>query len=179
MGTVAGGTRIRDVVSDVVAEVASDELPVVAGLAELDEAAAIRRMTRHKARRDPLGFGMGEAVPLVTPVVWLAVSEAARRLGGEAGGGIAAGVKAAARKALRRRAAPVVVPPLTRDQLAMVRQSVVEMAAQRGLSDQRACVIADAVVARLALPAPALDASPDPVAPGDPAGDTVAAQAGR
>jgi hypothetical protein len=145
----ADGVTIRDVVRDVVAEVAPDELPVVAGLAELDEAVALRRMVRRKTRQDPLGFGLDQTVALVTPAVWLAVSEAARQLGGDAGGGIAAWVKAAVRKVLRRRAAPAVVPPLTREQAVAVRELVREMAEQRGLSKQRAIVIADAVATRL------------------------------
>ena len=157
------GMKVRDVVRDVVAEVSPDELPVVTGLAQLDEAVALRRMARRKTRQDPLGFGLDQAVALVTPVVWLAVSEAARQLGGDVGGGVAAWVKAAARKVLRRRAAPEVVPPLTREQAVVVRQLVLEMAAQRGLSKQRASVIADAVAARL----PGWDVSSGPAGPGD------------
>ena len=62
----ADEVKIRDVVRDVVAEVAAEELPVVAALAELDEAAAPRRMARRKRRQDSLGFGLGEIVVLVT-----------------------------------------------------------------------------------------------------------------
>jgi hypothetical protein len=43
---------------------------------------------------------------------------------------------------------------LTREQLGEVRQRVVEVAVQRGLDDERATAIADALVARLALAAP-------------------------
>lgn len=175
----ADGVKIHDVVRDVVAEVAAEELPVVAGLVQLDEAAALRRMTRRKQRPDSLGFGLGEVAVMVTPVVWLAVNEAARRIGNDAGGGVATWVKAAARKVLHRRAAPAVVPPLTREQLGVVRQLVLETAAQRGLSEQRASVIADAVVARLAL-AQGWRISPGTVASGDPSrGDAAAPGGGR
>jgi hypothetical protein len=137
-------------------------------------------MGRGKTRQDPLGFGLDQAVALVTPVVWLAVSEAVRRLGGDVAGGVAEWVKTTARKVLRRRVAPTIVPPLTREQLAMVWQLVLEMAEHRGLSKQRASVIADAVVARLALAAPGSDVSSDLVASGDSGGgDAGAAQGGR
>jgi hypothetical protein len=52
----------------------------------------------------------------------------------------------------KRRPGPVVVPPLTREQLDEVRQRVLEVAAQRGLSDEQARAVADVLVARLALP---------------------------
>jgi hypothetical protein len=44
----------------------------------------------------------------------------------------------------------VTVPPLTREQLAQVWTEVLEMSARRGISRQRATLIADTVVARLA-----------------------------
>ncbi|MEE1792576.1 hypothetical protein PUR28_17675 [Streptomyces sp. BE308] len=147
------GTRVRDVVRDVVAEVAPEELPLVAGLVGVDDATAVRRLGGHSRRRETLGFGLGEVAVLVTPVVWLAVDQVAQRIVGASVDG-AVGRAGSAMRKLFRRPAVVTVPPLTREQLAEVRESVMETAAHRGLEKDRASTIADAVVARLALAGP-------------------------
>ncbi len=150
--TVApGGSLVRDVVRAVVTKVAPEELPVVAGLAEFDDATVVRRLGRRRQAREPLGFGVGELVVVVTPVVWLVVDQAAKKIAGAAVDGTAKGARAVLRRLFRRRSAPVVVPPLTREQLREVRQQVLEATWERGLSDKRATAVADAVVARLAL----------------------------
>ncbi|MEU0566825.1 hypothetical protein ABZ297_15735 [Nonomuraea sp. NPDC005983] len=145
-------------VRDVVAGVAPEELVLVDGLAGLDDDAVMRRLGRRGGRREPLGFGLGEVAVLVTPVVWLVVDEAARRFGSAVGEDAAKGTKAVLRKLLRRPAAAVVVPDLTREQLAGVHQQVVETAVKHGLEDSRARLIADAVAGRLALAAAGGDA---------------------
>ncbi|MEV6040775.1 hypothetical protein AB0L65_57385 [Nonomuraea sp. NPDC052116] len=149
---------MRDVVRDVVAEIAPQELLLVDGLARLDDDAVIQRLGRRGSRREPLGFGLGEIAALVTPVVWLMVDEAARRVGNVAVDGAAARTRAVLRKIFRRSAAAVFVPDLTREELAEVHQRVVETAVEHGLGDSRARLIADAVVGRLALAAPGDDA---------------------
>ncbi|WP_345603143.1 hypothetical protein [Pseudonocardia adelaidensis] len=159
----ADGMRVRDVVRDVVAEVAPEESAVVQGLARFDDDTVVRRLARSGGRREPLGFGVGEIAALVTPVVWLVVDEAAKRAAESAVDGAARGTKALLRRVMRRPAAPVVVPALTREQLREVRQQVRETAEQRGLEPERAAAIADAVVVRMALAAgdgdePPLDA---------------------
>ncbi|MFF7725358.1 hypothetical protein [Streptomyces sp. NPDC008001] len=166
---VAGGTRVSDVVRDVVALVAPEELLLVDGLAGLDDEAALRRLGRRNGRREPLGFGLGEVAALVTPVVWLALDEAARRIGGAAVEGAAQGARAVLRKVLRRPPAAVPLPELTRDQLTEVHRRVIETAVQRGLGEERALLIADAVVARLALAAPE-SGTGEPGGPGGPGG---------
>ncbi|MFH9352849.1 hypothetical protein [Kitasatospora sp. NPDC017646] len=146
----AGGARVRDVVRDVVAEAAAEELPLVVWLTRFDDASAVRRLAG-RIRSEPLGFGLGEVAALVTPVVWLALDQVGQRIAGAAVDGAAKGVRAGLRKVFRKGAAPVTIPPLTREQLVEVRQSVLDSAAQRGMAEQRASAIADAVVARLAL----------------------------
>ncbi|MEU1705372.1 hypothetical protein ABZ478_08205 [Streptomyces sp. NPDC005706] len=164
----AGGTRVRDVVLGVVTEVAPDELPLMAGLVGFDDATVVRRLGG-RGRREPLGFGLGEVTALVTPVVWLAVDQAAQRIVGAALDGAAGRVRAALRTLLRRPAEAVTVPPLTREQLATVRESVLEVAAERGLEEERATTVADAVVARLVLARPEDADTDEPAAPADPA----------
>jgi hypothetical protein len=157
----ADGDRVvRDVVRDVVAEVASEELVIVEGLAQFDDDTVVRRLARSGRRRDPLGFGVGEIAALVTPVVWLVLDEAAKRAVDSAVDGAAKGAKALLRRVVRRRVAPVTVPVLTREQLGEVRDRVLETAASRGLGQERAAAIADAVVARLVLAGPGENTEP-------------------
>jgi hypothetical protein len=66
--------------------------------------------------------------------------------------GAARGAGTVIRKVLRKSTTPKVIPPLRADQLNHVRQVVLEAAADRGLSPQRASTIADAVATRLTLP---------------------------
>ncbi|HEX5406375.1 MAG TPA: hypothetical protein VFX16_29220 [Pseudonocardiaceae bacterium] len=151
---------VRDVVRVVVGEIAPEELPLVDGLAQFGDATAVRRLSRQGGRREPLGFGFDEATALVTPVVWLAVDQAARRLGGAAADGAVTGAKSVLGR-IRGRTTPVVVPALSSDQLAVVHREILRVAADRGLGEKRALMIADAVVARLTLGAN------DPAGPAD------------
>ncbi|ALC22461.1 hypothetical protein ACH46N_24155 [Streptomyces pristinaespiralis] len=142
---------VRDLVRSVVAGLAPEELPLVDGLRRFDDATVVRRLSGRAERREPLGFGAGEIVMLVTPVVWLVLDEVGRRV---LTGTVDAGeqrVRAALRRVFRRSAAPVEVPPLTREQMAEVRALVLAAAEKRRLSRRRAEEIADAVVAELAL----------------------------
>jgi hypothetical protein len=60
--------RVRDLVHDVVRQCAPEELPILNGLADYDDAVVVRRLRRGR-RREPLGFGPDEVSALVTPVV--------------------------------------------------------------------------------------------------------------
>ena len=151
------GTRtqitVGDVVRDVVAEAAPEELPLVEALSRFDDETVVRRLTRRSQRREPLGFGLGEIAVLVTPVVWIVVEEAVRKLVDSAVAGVAKGPKARRllRRLLRRRAAPLTVPPLTPEQIVEVQQRLLEIAAQNELELERAVMLADLVGARLSL----------------------------
>lgn len=145
------GVWVRDVVREVVTETAPEELLLMNDLARFDDAAVVRRLRRRGGRREPLGFGLSEIAALVTPVVWLVLDQMAKKAAGTAVDGMATGAKAVLHAVFRRKSAPVAIPPLTPGQLAEVRKRVLETAAHRGLEQERATAIADAVVARLAL----------------------------
>jgi hypothetical protein len=160
----ASGMRVRDVVRDVVAKVAPEELAVVTGLAEFDDATVIRRLRRGARRREPLGFGWGDIVTMVAPVVWLVLNEAAQKAAGAAVDSATKGAKALVRKIFRRKSADVVVPPLTGKQLDQLRARLLEVAAQQGIAAERAEDIVEEVLKRLA----AGDPPEDPPEPGEP-----------
>jgi hypothetical protein len=150
---------VRDVVRDVVAEVAPQELPLVDGLAVYDDDTVLRRLSRTGPRREPLGFGWGEFVVLITPVVWLVLDQVAQRFAGAAVDGATKGAKGLMRRLVRSSRAPATIPPLTADQLAEVRQDIFDaLVAQRGLDAETAADITDKVVRRLG---PGSDEGPD------------------
>lgn len=150
---------VRDVVHDVVADVAPEELPVLAGLSRLDDDEALRRLTRRRRPREPLGFGLDAVAVLATAITWVAVQESVKRMVQPAADGLARGIGTRLRRLFRRRSAPTVVPALTPEQLAEIRRRVLELAEQNDFDPDRANVLADRVVARLALGIPDTDQS--------------------
>ncbi|MGW8992436.1 hypothetical protein ACWGRF_21225 [Streptomyces zhihengii] len=171
---------VRDVVRAVVAGVAPDELPVVDGLRRFDDATVARRLGGSGERREPLGFGAGEIVLLVTPVVWPVLHELGQRLVTRTADAAERGAGSVFRRLFRRPQAPVEIPPLTREQMAEVRLLVLAAAEKRRLSRRRAEEIADAVVAELALADPS-EPAPEPgpgAAPGSGAPPAVGGSGG-
>ncbi|WP_157105960.1 hypothetical protein [Nocardia sienata] len=163
--------RVGDVVRDVIAQVAPEELPMVDRLRPLGDRAAVRILSRRKRSRDLLGFGIDEIVVLASPVVWIVVSEAVARFTDSAitGGGRAA--RSGLRRLLRRGPVEQEIPPLDGDQIAEIRAQVLDSALRSGMDADRAAIVADAVAGRLAL---AARAAPErPPEPGGPAGQAV------
>jgi hypothetical protein len=147
---VGAGTTVVDVVRDVVAEAAPEELPLVEGLSRFGDETVVRRLTRRRRPREPLGFGLDEIAVLVTPVVWIVVEEAVRRVVDSAVDGVTKGAWTRLRRLLHRRGVQLTVPPLTCEQIVEVQQRVLELAVQRGLERERAAKLADLLGARLA-----------------------------
>lgn len=154
---------VREVVRDVVAATAPHEVPLLDGLDAFDEDRVAALLARRKGGRDPLGFGVTEVAALVTPVVWLAVSEAVKRGTGAAVDGFAVRIRAALRRLFRRPASPRHVPPLSPEQLDVVHRRVRERAGAAGIESSAAESLADAVVSRLAR-----ESASGPKQPGDP-----------
>ncbi|MFG1953474.1 hypothetical protein [Micromonospora sp. NPDC048830] len=142
---------VRDAVRDVVAEVAPDELVLADALRRFDDDTALRRLTRARQSRDMLGFGLGEAAVLVTPLVWIAVDEVVRAAVGAGITRVGTGARTWLRARLRRPQPPRAMPALTGEQLRAVRDRVGELAVAAGLAPAEAATLADRVVARLAL----------------------------
>jgi hypothetical protein len=140
---------IRHVVRDVVTDIAPEEKPFVVVLQQLDDDAVVRRLRRRRRRREPLGFGFDDLAALVTPVVWIALTEAAKRMGTVAADGAATGLKGVLGRIRRRKQIPTSLPPLTDEQRGTVRQAVLETCRRRGVREKKATEIADAVVNHL------------------------------
>lgn len=162
MAGPATGLAAGDIVRDVIAEVAPAELPIVDGLRQLDPRTVRRRLRRRRRPRDPVAFGLEQVAALMTPVAWIVVDEVTRRLTEDAadsfGSRLARALRTAIRWLLRRPAPPAgdasaVLAPLTPAQLTAVRHRIIELGPRHHLTAADAEILADRVVARLALPA--------------------------
>ncbi|MFI7409907.1 hypothetical protein ACIBU0_14705 [Streptomyces sp. NPDC049627] len=149
----------REVVRDVVADTAPGELVLLDGMRSLSDRHVTDVMKRRGNHPDTLGFGVTDAVVLVTPVVWLVVDEVVRRGIGAATDSALARLRAPLRRLLRRSADDAeTVPPLTAPQLEAVHARVLELADDAGMERGTARGLADAVVSRLAREAGAAPA---------------------
>jgi hypothetical protein len=147
-------TVVRDLLRGVIAEEAPEELPLVEGMAELDDTQVARIYSRRARAREPLGYGLETAVAMVVPVLWLVLTEVARNIAGTTVDRVSARVRQEWWRRLTRRGTgtpPAVIPPLTQDQIADVRRKVRERSLAAGIDEDRATALADAVAVRLAL----------------------------
>ncbi|MGK5740186.1 hypothetical protein [Micromonospora sp. URMC 103] len=142
---------VRDAVRDVVGEVAPDELVLVDALRRHDDDTAVRRLSRARRSRDLLGFGLGEATVLVTALVWIALDEVVRTAVGAGMAKAGTGLRGWLRARLGRPAPPRPMPALTAEQLRAVQDRVRELGVAADLTPEAAALLADRVVARLAL----------------------------
>jgi hypothetical protein len=134
-----------------VAARAPEEIVLLDGFADLTDAEVTRLLRgRARQRNGPLGFGLPEAVGLVTPVVWLVLDEIAQKAGEAAAEGAVARLRRLIRRLLRRGPARRPVPRLTAEQLDLVHTQIARQGVAAKLDEQSAASLADAVVSRLA-----------------------------
>lgn len=145
----AGRMRLLDVTRDVVLLVAPEEEPLLMVLAQLDDTEVLRRLKRRRTS-DPLGFGLGEGVALVTRVVWLAVYEVADRMTDVAADGMRARIGAWLGRQRRRHQSAGPLPRFGEAELEEVQAKVVELATKAGMETPRAEDIGIIVADRLA-----------------------------
>ena len=109
-----------------------------------------QRLTAGAGRDEMLGFGVDDAMTLLTPVVLGAAAEVVRYLAVEAAGALE--VRSRLRRVFRRRDARRAVPAtpaLDPARRAAVRTIVLEKCRQAGVEPDRAELVADAVVGAL------------------------------
>jgi hypothetical protein len=134
-----GRLTVREVVADVVAEASPEELPLLAGLTAMDDAGIDRALTRSGRGREPLGFGLGTAVVLVTPVLWAVLSAIAQEGLEAAVEGAATRVKRRLRRLRRARTAePLVLPDFEPGQVRRVRELILASCTAAGIEDVQA-----------------------------------------
>jgi hypothetical protein len=146
-------TAVRDVVRDVVAEYAAEEVLVLDGIGGLDDLQVTRLLTRRARRREPLGYGLDSIVPMVAPVLWVVLTEATEETTDVAVQGAFGKLRRISKRLIRRRrkTVPMVIPELTRAQIKDVRQKIFERCREAGIEEDRAMALADGVAVRLAL----------------------------
>ncbi|QYX79041.1 hypothetical protein [Streptomyces akebiae] len=101
-----------------------------------------------------LDYGLDVVVPLVTPVLWLVLTEAARETAASAVRASAQAVRSRWQRLRGREpeSEPEITLPLSAEQLDVVREAVLTQCAQAGLSTARATAIANAVFHQLSTP---------------------------
>jgi hypothetical protein len=148
---------VGDLSRDLVTQVAPQELPLFRANSEVffrnpDELAVNR-----KAKDDMLGFGDGGIIVLITPVVLMVtqqvvlfVIEQVKKSAQEQGSAL---IDESVKKMFKKfRPVDGKKPnPLTAEQLAQVRKVALKKAQELKLSDERARLLADALVGSLAI----------------------------
>ncbi len=159
MSNIADDQLISEVARGLITDLAPQELP----LFRANSAAYFRdpekALQSQSAKDDMLGFGAGDAVVLLTPIVLAVINdvigylieEVTKAAQAESARWINDTVTAMFKKFRPAGQEEKVKPmPLTSEQLAQVHQIVVKKARQLKLSDERAQTLADTVVGGLA-----------------------------
>jgi hypothetical protein len=148
---------VIDVSRDVVAELAPGEIAVFRPVAKAFYEDP-RRLTSETGDA-MLGFGPGEAVTLLTPIVLAVMGEVVAFLRADLAKAIPRAMADSLEDSLRAlfhkfhggEGPAAAVPPLTHEQLSRVRAIAFDKARQGGLSERRAELLADATVGSLVL----------------------------
>lgn len=176
-------TEVRHVVRNVIADHAPEELVLLDAAEQVPPAVRNKRLAPGNSTREALGFGLEVATALVVPILWLVLTELARQTAQTVAESTTEGVRGWWRGRRNRRGGteePTIVPPLSREQISLVRGKVLDQCAEAGIEPGRATAIANAVFHELAVYAPeapdgvdALDAPVEADAPEAPdASDT-------
>ncbi|WP_370261997.1 hypothetical protein [Streptomyces sp. V4I8] len=150
-------TEVRHVVRNVIAEHAPEELVLLDAAEQVPPAARNKRLAPGNSTREALGFGLEVATALVVPILWLVLTELARQTAQTVAESTTEGVRGWWRGRRNRRGGteePTIVPPLSREQISLVRGKVLDQCAEAGIEPGRATAIANAVFHELAVYAP-------------------------
>jgi len=140
------GQGISAVVRAVVERAAPEELPMVDGLNEASDEAIVARLSKGPTRDERLGFGLEDVVVLVSPVLYIVLDQAFRKIVDDS---IDGGRRWLSRWALwvtrRRKVAPT-VPVLSEQHIAEIRDQVTALAEERGVPGDKIERVREAVV---------------------------------
>jgi hypothetical protein len=151
---------IADVARDLISQLAPQELPVFRAHSQAYFSDPKKVLKEQAGKDDMLGFGAGEAIALVTPIVLPVVAEVVTFLATEIKKSITAEGSTLISEQVKKmfkKFRPVDKkesdpPPLTSEQLTYVRKLAFEKARQLKLSEARSNLLADSVVGSLTLP---------------------------
>lgn len=136
--------QVRVIVREIVATAAEEELPLFDGLDEVDDATALRRLQR-RPKREPLGFGVGEIVALVTPVLWLLLEKLAESAAEKAVDEASEQGAAWWRRRRRSRREPLELPPMSAEEIERAGAAVRLAFAESDLEEDKVEAVARAV----------------------------------
>jgi hypothetical protein len=145
---------VQSVSLELVSRLAPEELPLYPSLVSQFQGAKRRRGGKASSHDQLLGFGAAEAMTMLTPVILTFTSSFWQALVAEAAKTSADGVLEYVKAHLPgRREAAAGLPPLTPDQLQLVRTVAEREAGRLDISESQAGLLADAMVGVLAAPA--------------------------
>ncbi|WP_436496293.1 hypothetical protein [Actinokineospora sp. HUAS TT18] len=139
---------VRDLARELVETLAPEELPTFDAVAEpylTDPRRAERRLRDHD---DPMGFGLGDALAMMTPVIALVSGSVVTALSDT----LSDSLRSQGAKLLRKVTKKKELPPAAEwsaEQLAEVREIALKRALDLGMKPGKAEALADAVVGAL------------------------------
>jgi len=149
-------TLVREIAERIVAAVASDEIEMFPALADVYEANPEVLVLRRGGRDESLGFGIGEAGELLTPVAFFVAGSVVEHLTNKFVDGVIEHGRSRLARLFRRgrkqgpgRAGTTVAFELTADQADEIQRVALEKAREAGLSEILAGVVADTVISAL------------------------------
>lgn len=168
-------TEVRHVVRNVIAEHAPEELVLLDAAEQLPPAARNKQLAPGHSTREALGFGLEVATALVVPILWLVLTELARQTAQTVAESTTEGVRGWWRGRRSRKGGlgateePAIVPPLSTEQISLVRGKVLDQCTGAGIDPARATAIANAVFHELSVHAPDAAEAPGAAADDGPA----------
>ncbi|GAA1214985.1 hypothetical protein [Pseudonocardia alaniniphila] len=157
------GRRISTVVRAVVTQAAPEELPMVDGLSGATDEVIVARLSQGPARDERLGFGLEDVAVLVSPVLYIALDQAVRKIVDDSIDGARRRAPRWARWFARRgKAAPTVPPALSAHHIAEIRDQVTALAKERGVPADKIERVREALVEVLSNDAGNGSAGPPP-----------------
>lgn len=152
---------IAELARDLISQTAPQELPLFRANSEAFFTNPEKLLAGQKGKDEMLGFGVGEAITMMSPAILMVTSEIVKFLidelkktvKDESSALIGETVKKMFKKFRPEEKKENAPSPLTPEQLAQVRELALKKARQLKLSDERCKLLADALVGSLAVAA--------------------------
>jgi hypothetical protein len=140
------GRSVGAVVRAVVEQAAPEELPILDGIGGMDDATVVARFVRGGPSDERLGFGLDDLAVLVSPVLYIVLDQAVRKLVDDSIDDTRRKLPGWLRRMARRRTSTPHVPELSEKQVAEIRDQVAALALERGVPRDKVEQVQRAVV---------------------------------